>query len=813
VPARLQAVIIRVRPANLLGALVAVAFALASASAASAQPLVAVYPSPDTSYNNPATQITFRGLPASQIGSVTVTGSATGPHTGHIAADSDGYGGSFLPDKPFQAGETVTVMTSLDVIGGHNGAFTFKIEHPSKPITPTSLPVVPNTYSAVQHFRSEPGLLPSAVWVSKDTAPASEGDIFVAPQYGPVQNGPMILDSSGRLVWFEPFPVSQKLIVTDFRTQNLYGQPVLTWFQGYTDHGSGVGEGVILNQNYQQVAVVQAGNGFQMDLHEFLVTPQGQAYLLAVSPVSLPNVVNKPVLDAVVQEIDIKTGLVLYEWHALDHIPFGDSYFPLKSPGYVYDPYHANSVGVDRQNNPVVSLRDTSAVYKIDRATGRVVWELGGKHPSFSMGSGTSIAFQHDAVVQPDGTVTIFDDGAGPPTLQPYSHGIRVAVNASRHTASLVRSYDHSPRISANFEGSVQDLPDGSVFLGWGQQPYFSEDNAAGQQIFDGHFYEPTSSYRAYRFVWNGQPLDAPALSVGTAWRGIPYLWASWNGATDVARWQVLAGTSSGWLAPIGSVARDGFETAFSANTEAPYFAVQALGGSGQVLAQSAVASVPRHVEAYGASVFVPPASGFGGIPVGCFTGAPCRLTTTITSGRTVIAQTGGESMGTNANGIGYFRLSSAGRSMLAHARNHRLAVQVLIRDGSGVQLATPLTLVAFSTAGHGPARSLSGSSLVGLMGTTDFVNSNGVGGLLTGCRAAVAPCPVSATISIGRTVIARTGREAVGAGDLGYVFFSLTSAGRSMLDHAGGNQLGAQVNLTSGSQTASGRIALVRFS
>ncbi|HLY49325.1 MAG TPA: arylsulfotransferase family protein [Solirubrobacteraceae bacterium] len=785
----------------------------AGAALAQGSPQVSVYPSPGTTYNLPGTQITFRGIPPSQIGNVTVTGSASGAHRGRIAGDSDGGGGSFLPNTPFRGGETVTVTTSLSIVGGQNGTFTFKIENPSRPIGPGPLPLVQGGANTVQHFHSRPDLQPPALAVTKASAPASEGDIFVAPQFGPVQNGPMILDPSGHLLWFDPYPVTEKELVTDFRVQNLYGKPVLTWFQGTTNHGTGEGEGIILDQNYNQIATVKAGNGLQMDLHELLVTPQGDAYILAFSPVSLPNVVHKPLLDCVVQEIDIKTGLVLFEWHALDHIPLSYSNFSTKTGGYVYDPYHANSVGLDSDGNLIVSLRNTSAVYKLNRSTGKIMWEFGGKHSSFKMGSGTITAFQHDAVVQPDGTITIFDDGAGPPKVHQYARGIQVALDTGRMTARLVHSYAHSPQISTNFEGSVQELSGGDVFIGWGQQPYFSEVNAAGAQIFDAHFVEPSSSYRAYRFPWNAQPPTQPTVAQGWAAGDAPVLYASWDGATDVAAWRLLAGTSRNALTPIARASRSGFETSIGADTEAPYLQAQPLDAQGHVLASSGVVSVPRHVEIYGASAFVPPSSGFGGLPVGCFTGKACRLTTKITSGRTVLAATGTERMGAGATGLVYFQLSGAGRAMLSRARSHRLPVTVRVTDSSGVWSSRSINLVAFSTRGSGPRRSASGSPALSLVGSTDFVNSHGVGGILAACHSPVVPCAVNLTVSAGSTVIGRTGREFIGAGDLGYVIFSLTSTGRSMLSHASGNQLGVQVKLTSGSQSASGQLALVGFS
>jgi hypothetical protein len=615
------------------------------------------------------------------------------------------------------------------------------------------------------------------------------------------------------VVWFQPYPVARNTLITDFRVQQLGSRPVLTWWQGSTNQGTGSGEGVIFDANYRRIAVVDAGNGLKMDLHEFVITPQGQAYVIAASPVSLPSVPHKPVFDSVVQEIDIKTGLVLFEWHALDHVALASSEFTQHSPGYAFDPYHANSIGVDRDGNLIVSMRNTSAVYKIDRSTGRVLWTLGGKSSSFKMGPGVSMAFQHDAVVQPDGTVTIFDDGAGPPTVHQYSRGVHVAIDTQRMTATLLKEYDHAPPISSNFEGSVQDLSNGDVFLGWGQQPYFSEENSAGQQIFDAHFTVPTSSYRAYRFRWSAQPPTTPAIAVASSSSGAPELYASWNGATDVAAWRVLAGSSASSLTPIGRAGRRGFETAIPPGSEAPFLEVQPLGSSGNVLATSGVVSAPTHVSIYGASAFVPPSSGFGGLPVGCFTGHPCTITTTIASGRTVLARTGPEHLPSGGAGILYFRLSPAARGALARARGRRLPVQATIQDASGARASATLNLIPFYAAGGGPRRSLAQSSALQIVGATDFVNAGGTGGILARCAAPVSPCHVTSTVSVGGTVIARTGPENLGAGDLGYLIFSLTSAGRSMLAHAPGNQLAAQVRITDGSATATGQIALIGFS
>jgi hypothetical protein len=795
---------------------IAIAYLAASAvflgaGAASAQAAVSVFPLPGARYEMPRAQIAFRGVAADQLGTITVVGSKTGTHTGTIDADSDGNGGSFIPSTPFKPGEKVTVTTGLDVIGGSAGAFSFSIAHPAHPLQPGGLPRAPAGPDGLQHFRSRPGLQPPALTVTKNSASAQPGDIFLAPQYGPAQNGPMILDSQGRLVWFDPTSLSSKLLTTDFRTQTLFGQPVLTWWRGYTNGGSGRGAGYIYGSAYQPEYVVHAGDGMAMDLHEFMVTDSGTAYILAASPVWLPKL-GRPVIDSVVQEIDIKTGLVLFEWHALDHVNLQESStFGPRVYGHYLDPYHFNSVALDHDGNLVVSARNTSAIYKISATTGQIIWRLGGKRSSFKMGPGTSTAFQHDAVVQPDGTITVFDDGAGPPKVHPDSRGIRVALDLNHMTARLVREYDHSPKISAAFEGGVQALPGGDVFLGWGQQPYFSESNASGQQDFDAHFNAPTASYRAYRLPWSAQPATTPALALRSDPNGTMELYASWNGATNVSSWRVLAGEDSASLEDVGSAPRHGFETAINVHSGDPAFEAQALDASGQVLASTRVAGAGEHIAIYGRSAFVS-ASGLGGVPVSCFAATACRIVTTVTSGATVLARSGGEAIGANASAIVFFRLSPAGRAMLARSSSsHRLTVSVTAQNSNGFKSTVPMTLVPFRSSGAGPHRDTSGSGGLALLGETDFVRSDiGVGGILAACSSP-SRCMATVNITVGSTTIATTGPESLGGNQVGYLAFTLTGAGKNMLAHAAGNQLGAHVEVGGGS-SASADVALVGF-
>jgi Arylsulfotransferase (ASST) len=565
----------------------------AAPAAASATGSVSVFPSPGTKYNPPQTQITFRGVAPAGIGTVTVTGSQSGPHAGTIKPDSDGDGASFIPSVPFTPGETVTVTSSLDVLGGHNGEFSFAIAHSVGPIVYGGLPKVSAVPHGIQTFVTRPDLQPASVDVTVDKAPASQGDIFVAPQFGPKQDGPMILDPEGHLIWFLPSPVQENQLITDFRVQELHGQPVLTWWQGNTNQGHGRGVGEIYNQSYQPIGTVAAGNGLDMDLHEFLLTNQGDAYFTAAFRVRVPGI-SRPVVDAVVQEVDIATGLVLFQWDALDHVPLSESYFKPNQTGLNYDPYHLNSISLDPDGSLVFSMRNTSSVYDVDHQSGNVIWTLGGKDSSFKMGPGTSTWGQHMAVMHTGNQLTIFDDGGAPPRVHPDSRGIRVVLNTRTKTAKLIKEYDHSPQLPSAFEGSLQPLSHGDVFLGWGQQPYFSEDDASGRQIFDAHFAEPSGSYRAYRYPWTGSP---PLSELRTAARaasgGAVDLYASWNGATGVSSWRALGGASATALKPLATAPKRNFETELSVRGGSAYYAVQALASSGAVLGTSAAIAAP----------------------------------------------------------------------------------------------------------------------------------------------------------------------------------------------------------------------------
>jgi hypothetical protein len=122
------------------------------------------------------------------------------------------------------------------------------------------------------------------------------------------------------------------------------------------------------------------------------------------------------------------------------------------------------------------------------------------------------------------------------------------------------------------------------VFVGWGSAPYLTEHDGEGNLLFDAGFPPEVESYRAFRFPWTGRPQAAPDLAGESESGDRVTLYASWNGATEVASWQVLAGPEEGKLEPVGEAARMGFETAIAVDTKAPYVAVRAKDRSGRAL-------------------------------------------------------------------------------------------------------------------------------------------------------------------------------------------------------------------------------------
>lgn len=570
------------------------------------RPSPIVSPAAGTRDASPQTQISVFGVPRAQIVSVAATGSASGRHDGRLRSYSGAQGASFVPSAPFTEGERVSVTIRLRDRSPIHIAFT--VAHLGT--VPPVLNLSQTQPAKLRSFVSEPGLTPPKISVLKQ-APDLPGDTFLTPLPSPIVHpgshivisispvgpgGPMIIDGRGRLVWFRQ--LEHPDVAANLMIQRYQGQSVLTWWQGpVTIAAFGLGEGVIANHSYQTIATVQAGNGYMMDLHDFRLTPDGNALFTVDSPilVHLPGTspgTRSPLLDAIVQEVNVRTGLVVWEWHAYGHIPLKDSYAtPANSSSF--DAYHINSIDPLADGTVLISARDTSALYDIDPHGGRIKWTLGGKASDFRLASGARFWFQHDASMLPNGEITMFDDEAGPPRKAPSSRGLVLTLDFKQMRAALVRQY-HRPRVtSAQSEGSFQTLAGGNVFLGFGAQPFFSEFSPSGKLLFDAALPADDGSYRELRLPWGATPKTRPAVAARRVDASHITVYASWNGATDVAGWQVLTGPDAASLHRATTARSTGFETRIAITTKAQVVAVRALSSTGRSLAESRPVTVP----------------------------------------------------------------------------------------------------------------------------------------------------------------------------------------------------------------------------
>ena len=464
------------------------------------------------------------------------------------------------------------------------------------------LPTAAQAVSWNKEVKSVPGLRIPRVFTTVDDKDRSPGYIFITPRAKLRQRtGPTILDADGHVVWFHRLSPTRTAIGLEAQTYR--GQPVLTWGQRpplvnegdlYTGNAHTV-YNVIADTSYHILARVRAhGRGINTDLHEFQITKGNTALLLGFRTVGrnlrrYGGPEHGAILDNVVQEVDIETGKVLLSWSAVRRLsPRGSYVKPPKTGGW--DAYHINAVSEDSDGNLLLTSRHMSAVYKIDRHNGHVLWTLGGRRSDFKLSGSAAFYYPHDAQRAADGTLTIFDNRA---TAIDHSHGtsrgLRLRVDTKRKLATVAGSYGHPTNSTATSQGNVTELANGNVFVGWGSSPWFSEYGADGRLLFAAHTQSIwNQSYRALKSDWHATPRTNPALFARVG-AGRVAAYASWNGATEVRSWRLLGGADPSSLAPIGEAPWADFETKLTFAGSPAYLQVAALDANGNVIGQSPV--------------------------------------------------------------------------------------------------------------------------------------------------------------------------------------------------------------------------------
>jgi hypothetical protein len=442
----------------------------------------------------------------------------------------------------------------------------------------------------VHGFITRPDLRPPVIDVVSPARGTADGRLFLAPSSGPGARGGLIADDRGQPVYFHPTTPNT---VMDFRPGLLRGKPVLTWWEGRYVSGVGkVGDYVVLDDSYREIARFSSPNRHRPDFHEVLLTDDGTLLVTAyetraadLSAVGGPS--NGLVYGGLVQELSIPHGRLVWQWRSLDHVDIAET-VTADQMGSPFDYFHINGIDVDRDGNLLVSARNTSALYKVSRRTGRVLWRLGGKRSDFAMGPATQFGFQHDPRLHEDGhTISLFDNGPRPGEPRPESRAIVLAVDQRRRQVRLKREIRHRAPIFAFATGSNQLLPNGNRLVTWGITGWFTEYDPDGRVCLDAHLPTKGQNYRVFRFPWAGHPRLRPAFKAYRQGAGPARLYASWNGSTALASWRLETGRKRGTLRAAGVHPKRGFETSFAIPPRTRYAAAVALDADGKPLGRS----------------------------------------------------------------------------------------------------------------------------------------------------------------------------------------------------------------------------------
>jgi hypothetical protein len=374
--------------------------------------------------------------------------------------------------------------------------------------------------------------------------------------------------------------------------QTYRGKPALTWWEGVLVADFGSGSAQIADATFNPIKTVSAANGLTMDLHEFTITSSGAglatAYHETTSDLTeLRGAEQGRIATCHAQVLDLATGRATFDWNSLDHVAAAESYQRAPRSGkHLYDYFHMNSLQMLSDGSLLVSARNTWTVYRVNGTTGEIIWRMGGKKSDFQIEAAAQFAWQHHALMLSDTEMTVFNNST---TKLAPSRGLLLSVDQSAMTVSLTQGFDAPTGFYSGTLGSVQVLPNGNVFVGWGAQPYFTEFAADGTQLMFGQLPLGTRSYRAFLLDLVGAPADRPAIIAKAYAAGGYQIYVSWNGATEIDSWRIDAGPDAQTLKPVGTSPWTGFETAIVVDAVGPSFQAVALDATGAELGTSEV--------------------------------------------------------------------------------------------------------------------------------------------------------------------------------------------------------------------------------
>ncbi len=579
-------------------------------------------PAPDAILVPAETTISFRFAEDVAAGTlkdemVVVSGSKSGDHPGTAVLARDGKTVIFKPDEPFVPAESVSAALAPGLYSTAGsplsaGSYSFIISagieetlSPAAALLADDLPGLGGRHAFTVGNANAAASLPAGfpeITIPVPANGAGDGYIFLSnftvdwSDRGVSKSEPflLILDNEGEPVFFKRMTKGRPTL--DFKKQP----------NGLLTYGEWGGIFYALDSSYNIVKTYEAGNGYPTDIHDLQILPNEHALLMIydTQPVDMRPYGGQEkalVTGLVIQELDVD-GQVVFQWRSWDHFAITDSNADLTRAAV--DLVHGNAVELDHDGNLLISSRALDEITKIDRQSGEIIWRLGGKANQFTfVGDPEPFFAQHDIRRLDDGHITLFDNRSGPGSA--YARAVEYELDEDSKIATLVWEYRNSSMSPAM--GNAQRLPNGNTMIGWGSvYPSLTEVKPNGEIAFEMSFVpyaEPNlmrNSYRAFRFIWEGEPATKPLLAARNEIPGLTSLTVSWNGATNVASYRLYGGENSAELMLIDTRERDGYETTFlvaDAGEKLCYFRAMPLDKDGKETRLSNLALAEHCIE------------------------------------------------------------------------------------------------------------------------------------------------------------------------------------------------------------------------
>jgi hypothetical protein len=460
---------------------------------------------------------------------IEINGSKSGIHQGKVILSDDEKTIIFKPNTPFELGEFVNVLVKKG-IKEQNGNFFIPIKYQFRIMkkkvdimkyksTPClSSELKNNSERNINNGRIKTSINNKLIAEKTkiDSVPTdfpyidlltnnnpSPDEFFIAPfqitgnsQFGYL----MILENDGLPVYYKRFDFVQ----LDFKLQK---NGDITYFSGAS------GKYYEMNNFYSIVDSFTCGNGYQTDMHELIILPNGHALIIAddYQYVRMDTIVaggdsNAVVEGNIIQELDQDKNVV-FQWRSWDHFQITDATPDIDLTAALIDYVHCNAIEQDNDGNLLISCRHMDEVTKIDRQTGNIIWRFGGeycKNNQFTFfNDSTGFSHQHDIRRIPNRNITLFDNGNLHNPL--YSRACEYQIDEINKTAKLVWQYKNDPITYNTAMGSVQRISEENTLIGWGFNdgpPGVSEIHPDGSTAWAISFPENVYSYRAFKYSW-----------------------------------------------------------------------------------------------------------------------------------------------------------------------------------------------------------------------------------------------------------------------------------------------------------------------